>query len=519
MYSYFIKSIKGKLGWAPLYVVCRTQRGTTVKINTGVMVPVDEWAKTKDKDKAKRNNKLEKFYGNHEDIRKELKGVEAIIKAKLASGETSGAVIGRCIREVAENRVNIELNRVNNARRERGAVVVEYFSDFVRGIKDGSIKPNGKRIAPNTIRTYSTALQWLRDYLGGEDFRFKDITKKKVCEFRAYIEERASASSAKEYLGKLRAVARYALTDLDADGYPANPNTMCLQLLRGENVERIRNVDVVLSDKEITALIELPLTGREAQARDLFEWQCFCGQRYSDVVRTAPDCFSFPIGCDYPVFSITSQKTGVEAVVPITDHRAQELLKQKNYQFAKLSACNYNQLIKQVCKKLSAVYKVQTMVRGKLTTVYPLKEEIATGLTASELAKERHYIELRQQDSNTLTMYDRALISYGDDYAREHGTFGTKHLYKRDPSDSKGRTALKYRYELVSSHTARRTFATNEFYNGLSAEQVASETGHASTTILNKVYNKTTRAWTARKIADKKLNKSTNNDNNTALAD
>lgn len=308
-YSYFVKSVKGK-GWAPLYTMCRTKRGTTVKVNTGVMVPVDEWAKTKDKDKTERNNKIEKFYGNHKDIRGELKDVEAIIKTKLASGETSGAVIARCIREVAQNRVNIELERVNNARRERGAVVVEYFADFIKGIENGSIKPNGKRIAANTIRTYSTALQWLRDFLGGDaaDFRFKDITKKKVCELRARIEGGTSASSAKEYLGKLRAVARYALTDLDADGYPANPNTMCLQLLRGENVERVRNTDVVLSDEEISALLELSLTGREAQARDLFVWQCFCGQRYSDVVRTTPDCFSFPIGCDYPVFSITSQK-------------------------------------------------------------------------------------------------------------------------------------------------------------------------------------------------------------------
>lgn len=515
MYSYFIKSIKGKLGWAPLYVVCRTQKGTTAKVNTGVMVPVDEWTK------AKENNKIEKFYRNHEDIREELKGVEEIIKTKLASGETSGAVIGRCIREVAENRVNNELERVNNARRKRGAVVVDYFADFIKGIESGSIKPNGKRIAANTIRTYCTALQWLRDYLGADaaDFRFKDITKKKVCELRARIEDETSASSAKEYLGKLRAVARYALTDLDADGYPANPNAMFLQLLRGENVERIRNVDVVLTDEEISALLELPLTGREAQARDLFVWQCFCGQRYSDVVRTTPDCVSFPIGCDYPIFSITSQKTGVEAVVPITDHRAQELLKRNNYQFVKLSACNYNQLIKQVCKKLSAVYSVQAIVGSKVATVYPLREEIETGLTARELSKERHYLELRQQDSSTLTMYDRALISFCDDYAREHGTFGTKHLYKRAPSDSTGRTALKYRYELISSHTARRTFATNEFYAGLSAEQVASETGHASTTILNKVYNKTTRAWIASKIADKKLNKNANNDNNTALAD
>lgn len=500
--GYFIQKTTTKGGdTAPLYIVVRTLSGTTAKVCTGVEVRVKEW------EKAKKDKKTGIFFEAHRDIRDKIESVEAVIAHQIEKGVTSGKDIAKAIQKVANAQTNAQIEESTNKRHN----VVYYFKWYIAEAE----RPNGiinkvgqdKKLSPSYIKTMKKMLLHLKAFIGkGVDlFTFEDIKGHWDDQFRAYLSNDIGLAPASIglYFSAIRRILAYAATDCDKSGIPANNNGTSLVMFKAggiKDTEKKRNVSVFLSDgsrkgsiDEIQALIDLPLIGIEAVVRDMFVWGALCGQRISDLIETSPSDFTEKDGI--LIYRHAAKKTGIVAAVPIIDERAKTILRRNNYHFPKFGEKVYNDYLHKIMHTL-AYYLANK--KGE----YPLRELEETWPTIQERKMESRYLDYKA-GKRTISNYDeKKKMEELDKYAKEHGTYGTNHLFIPNPKVEGG--VLRERWELVAFHTARRSFATNEFAKGLTINEIAKETGHKSLQTLRE-YDKTPLLWTAADIAQKKL--------------
>lgn len=172
-----------------------------------------------------------------------------------------------------------------------------------------------------------------------------------------------------------------------------------------------RDVDTIYTDfTEIQMLYDEPLTKTtEILVRDKYVLNCFLGMRYSDLNRLEPHFFSCKTikGNDYLVYTGREKKTDHKiefALHPI----AQQILKKYDYNIPKLSAKEFNEVLKIVSHK--------------------------AGLRSLERIREIRGYETIVRDMP--------------------------------------------KYELMCSHTGRRSFCTNFYNEGISIAAIMSISGH-----------------------------------------
>lgn len=172
-------------------------------------------------------------------------------------------------------------------------------------------------------------------------------------------------------------------------------------------------VDSIYTDfEEIQNIYDTPLNHpTEIKVRDKYVINCFLGMRYSDFNRLEPHNFKTKVikGKEYVIYAGRTKKTDTKiefALPPV----AVELLKKYDFNLPKLSAKEYNEVLKRVAKQ--------------------------AGLTALESIREVR---------------------------------GTETIHRNVP-----------KYELLSSHTARRSFCTNYYTEGVSISAIMSISGHTT---------------------------------------
>lgn len=140
------------------------------------------------------------------------------------------------------------------------------------------------------------------------------------------------------------------------------------------------------------------------------------------------------------VIRITQDKTGGNVVIPIMDERLESLLKKYDYNVPSVLGQSLNRSIKQICKRLS---ETAPTLRKKERTILTLKERKA------EVAAKKK--------GETLFEYD------------EQGY------------------PIRPRWELVASHTARRSCITNMYLSKkFSVQQMMSISGHKTESMFYK---------------------------------
>lgn len=504
--GYFIQPSKNSKE-ATLYLVVKTKVGTTAKVNVGVSVPVAEWTKFK---KAK---DTDKFFNNHKDIRDKVEAAEDIIATQVEEGVTSGSAISHAIAVTSHKEVK---EKVDEALAVDRSILYKYVCWYIdeASKEDGIITKhhNAKRLSDSFIKTFNNMKANLKKELGSkkDSFTFSDITKRWSDKFRLDLLKDHAPATVKTYLSCLNIICRYALTDIDKEGRPANPNGGSVTLfgMAGMDETIKRNVDEILTDgsngtcNEFKALYDMELEDKdEALVRDMFLWQCFVGQRMSDIVVTSPKDFNFELS--YPVYLHKAKKTGITSEVAIVDPMAQEILKRHNYTFKKVGERFYNLHLRSVLHKLAQTL-TWTNVEDK-SIEHPLLRKVSTIITSQERTKEKKYLSIKAGTwKKDLTIDDKKMVAEMDEYAKEHGTYGNRnHLYEVDPNNE-GKV-LKFRWEVLTSHSGRRTFATLEFQKGLTAEEISVETGHKDTQTLIRKYKKTPTLWNAQNVAAKKM--------------
>jgi len=433
MRTYFIRTTK-KEGEAPLYT--RVQKRTpklNMMVNTGVMVDVARWKKA--------YCSLELYArGTGKQTEKLVKMIDTALDDTIAKYDTGSteqdirdaieAITMKDVREaraLAEEEQRKEAERKEQAERiakaREDADVRAYLAHLIEGMTDGSIrvegrgKNKGERYTPGTIKMWNNLAGIIGRYYEVEPFTWESINKNFASRFRSWMESKGyMPKSINKYVGQFVALINRA--------YDAGKHTnrsAANSFLKPTIDEAQKAAEIYLTTEELNALYEMPLSGIKELVRDIFIVGCCTCQRVSDYSQLKRENFK-TTARGAKVVRLRQTKTKNLVTIPILDEKLTSIMEKYDYnlQLPKCFDVILNRQIKKICKEFAE-------------TVPSLKEECPTILTMKERAKEACVKDL----------------------------FGGL-LFKRD----KAGRVVKPRYELVTSHTARRTGITLLYLTG-----------------------------------------------------
>ena len=185
--------------------------------------------------------------------------------------------------------------------------------------------------------------------------------------------------------------------------------------------------EIYLTETELQSLYEMRLEGLRDRVRDVFLVGCYTCQRFSDYSRLRRENFT-TTAKGTSVVRIVQEKTGNSVVIPVLNDNLLHIAEKYDYDIPRVGDVILNRYIKQILKDLSS-------------TVPSLARKERTLLTMKE----------REKGEEGLAFFER---------------------------DDEGHV-IKPRYELVSSHTARRSGITNLYLSGsFDNFQMMSISGH-----------------------------------------
>lgn len=153
----------------------------------------------------------------------------------------------------------------------------------------------------------------------------------------------------------------------------------------------------------------------------------------------------------------------------IEDKRALEIIRKYNKELPRIEHTKFNRTIKNLFARLRFI-------------VPSLGDMVTTTLSGKEKTSEEYFSKLIDKKNRGEKMTEAEARAYLFDIEKQkiYGGSG-KQIYRRD---TKGRI-LKPKWTLVGSHTARRSFVTNQIEEGsLDRSEIRNITGHTSDKVL-----------------------------------
>jgi len=364
--------------------------------------------------------------------------------------------------EKFKSRETINRERAENLHYRLNSLL-EYYDYFLDGISHGDILHHqGKFYSKQTISIWKRFGKFLREYLDNDyDITFNDITKSFADRFTAFLLKKDLMPKT---VNQHRQVMRKMCNSAAEEGI--NSNGVSLKVWKETTVkDRDMKAEVYMTEQELDALYDIALLGEDAQVRDLFLLGYFSCQRISDYAHLNKSNFKYDDETGLMLFSITQKKTGTYVEVPIIDNRVNTICERYDYDFPKIDTRTINRRIKEILKNLSS-------------SVPSLAQLTVTQLTYIERRSERNYEALckkvarsgiKSLDANQKNEYYKLRV-----YAKEHKGCP---LFQRDNAGQ----VIRPKYELISSHTARRSRVTNMYKQGiLDTREMMSISGHQS---------------------------------------
>lgn len=301
----------------------------------------------------------------------------------------------------------------------------------IREMESGQNRNNGRRFSESTILQWKNFLRLLRRYEQTHvAIDFMDINASFWDNFKQFCEQEGlMPKSVNKYLAVFRALIAYA----EEKGISVSKTA--LQSYRKIPIyDDDTKAKTYLNERELQALYEMKLSGLKDRVRDIFMLGCYLGQRVSDYNNLTRTDFTTTRRGNR-VVCFTQEKTNNAVVVPIIYDNVYAIAKKYNYRFPRLAHGVINRYIKEILAELSA-------------DVPSLHQTVRTAITQREQEAERQ---------------------------------GRVQFVR----DEKG-YVLKHRYEVVSTHTARRSCITNLYLsNRFSISQLMSISGHKSERAFN----------------------------------
>lgn len=435
MGNYFLRTKREK-GTASVYLrVQKRNPKLNILVCSKVSVDIQQWDKVT-QDVAKWNDYCKTQDGRK--VKETLDSISSAIDNLISQGIYDKARIDEVVEDVVfreererqriqeeEERQEQERLRLIKEQEEeaRKADVILFLENFLEGIKNGRIKNGAENYTLNTCKVWSNFLGILKRFIQIYPFTWKDINKALADHFVSFMEKNGyMVTSINKYIICFKAMIQNAMDQ------ELHNNLIALRAFSKKKIQETDKAkEIYLTKTELQALYEMPLEGLKDKVRDVFLVGCYTCQRFSDYARLEKENFT-KTAKGTKVVRIVQEKTGNDVVIPILNDNLLHIAEKYGYDIPKVNDVILNRYIKQILKELSS-------------TVPSLARKERTLLTMKEREKEK-----------------QGLVSF--------------------ERDNKG-YVIKPRYELVSSHTARRSGITNLYLSGnFDTYQMMSISGH-----------------------------------------
>lgn len=435
MGNYFLRTKKEK-GTASVYLrVQKRNPKLNILVCSKVSVDIQQWDKVT-QDVAKWNDYCKTQDGRK--VKETLDSISSAIDNLISQGIYDKARIDEVVEDVVfreererqriqeeeERQEQERLRQIKEQEEEaRKADVILFLENFLEGIKNGRIKNGAENYTLNTCKVWSNFLGILKRFIQISPFTWKDINKALADRFVSFMEKNGyMVTSINKYIICFKAMIQNAMDQ------ELHNNLIALRAFSKKKIQETDKAkEIYLTKAELQALYEMPLEGLKDKVRDVFLVGCYTCQRFSDYARLEKENFT-KTAKGTKVVRIVQEKTGNDVVIPILNDNLLHIAEKYGYDIPKVNDVILNRYIKQILKELSS-------------TVPSLARKERTLLTMKEREKEK-----------------QGLVSF--------------------ERDNKG-NVIKPRYELVSSHTTRRSGITNLYLSGnFDTYQMMSISGH-----------------------------------------
>lgn len=424
---------KSKEGSAPLYTKLMVE-GKGRWICLPIVVDINEWVEAAQSERKLNNYLIKKGINKKvaliEDSIKDMKRHHRFTKENL---EKSIEDIMLADKREALKRAE-QLGKEAEDRKKHN--VKNFVVEHIRKIESGEVRTAKKeKYAKESIKNWQQFRRVFLDFYRIRPFEWDDINETLADRYISYLE---SIGYMKYTLDKHISLFKTIVGVAERQGL--HNNHLAASYLKSPQIrEEDKAKEIYLTKDELSALYEMPLEGFEEQVRDVFLIGCFTALRYSDYSRIKKENIGFT-NSGTKVIRIKQEKTAGTVVIPILDERLETLLKKYDYNVPEVLDQSLNRTIKEICKRLSE--------------------------TVSSLGKEeRTVLNLKERRSEM--------------EARKKGI----ELFKYDGQGF----PIRPRWELVASHTARRSCITNMYLSKkFSVQQMMSVSGHKTETMFYK---------------------------------
>ena len=457
MAQFFLRT-KREDGEAPLYTKIR-RNGVQMYICTGIKVDIKEWNKAlRSLSSMQRYENTEEGAKVHDLQMKVVKAIDTLYAENKINSKEDKCVIEQALSGIVNGSMEEIQQKLKAVTRKSRSTVFGFYDYFMTGISDGSIRHgNNIEYSPGSIQVWKSFGDSMKGYCK-KDISFDEIDKPFADKFTLYLlkQEELMANTINKRVSCFRKLCNLAAME----GY--NKNAVSLKVWKDKTVkEDEKRAEIYLTDDEIDAMYALKLFGDEDETRDIFLLGCFSCQRYSDYSDLQKK--NFITYNESGMITLIQKKTHKKVDIPIYDDRVYELCDKYHYKFPKISAQSMNIRIKAVGEILAE-------------TVPSFCEKYVTVLTKKERDSEKTYKRLLEKKEKRIKYTENERKWFGKLNKLAIKRNGSP-LWERNNSGE----VIRPKYELICSHTARRSGTTNLYKLGVLTDlELRSITGHQS---------------------------------------
>lgn len=469
MRNYFLRTTK-KSGEATLFFALKSAKHNNLSlshVNTGVKVDVLAWASAQ-----LSNEKLIEYSQTPQgkEVYSRLRAIEEAITNLLECATVTKADVEAVMSDLqTDAKNNADRARKTQQKQKKAAErkeILNYLQYFIDNLKSGEkLTKSGRTYTRGTIQNYISLEHYLRDYLADcPHLKFDELTGEMAAEFRQYLRgNNLMPQTVNRLISNMRALVNQAANDKLITDFSVTRHWGKVAVDESETKK-----EIYLTDIEINALAEMELTDDDEQAaRDLFLFGYAVGQRFSDYGDiSAEDINEFE---GHIILDRRQRKTRSKVVVEIEDRRAIDIIKKYEKNLPRMEHTKFNKIIKSLFARLRFI-------------VPTLGQMITTTISGKEKTSEEYFSRLIEKKERGEKFSEAEERAYYFDIQKQklYGGSGNQ-IYRRD---TKGRI-LKPKWTLVGSHTARRSFVTNQIEEGsLDRSEIRNITGHTTDKVL-----------------------------------
>lgn len=299
---------------------------------------------------------------------------------------------------------------------EKPLTLMDIVSTFVVDAERGKVLNDGERLKTGTVKTYRQVYNYLVKFATSEKRKDYKTDELTAIWYDRFVSFLYGQGMNKNSVGKQVKCLKTILNKR----IPHAQRAACELVERGKCKVLKEDVNnVFLSEEQLKVLAAHPFTGGLEKVRDLFLILAWTGQRYSDLEQlTAKNIHTTEDG-KHRYFKVRQTKTDAVVFVPIVPELDAVLTKYNDCPPAPISNQKFNDFIKEACKAVAM----------------------------TDAGKD---------------------AGFADDVEIERTINAEK------------QTTVKPFYECVTSHTGRRSYATNGFRRDVPLPLLMSVTGHTS---------------------------------------